>query len=138
MDLRIAADEAEDVAAGFTTFRAPLPQHATEVTGIISDYYAIIALLTSLDSLSRDVRHRRNWPRVQADLELVRASLKHTNEDILDFFARLDGADAPPERFNHVWLSMGRFFWDEAQYSLATRLAKYKTFLRELCDWMKE
>lgn len=138
MALHISADEAEDAAAGFTTFRAPLPEYAPEITGIISEFYAIISSLTSLDDLSRDARYRRNWPRVHADVELVRASLKYTIEDIFDFFGRLDGGKTTPEVYKRVWLSMGRFFWEESQYSLSTRLAKYKTCLRELGDVMKE
>lgn len=138
MDLRVAADECEDVAVGFSMFREPLPQHAIEITQVISDYYAIISLLNTLDALSRDGRYRRNWPRVQADADLVRICLKYTNEDILDLFGNLDGADAPPERFNQVWAAMNRFFWDETQYSFATRLGKYKAFLREMGDMMKE
>lgn len=138
VDLPTAADDAEDVVAGFTVFRAPLPQHATELTTVISEYYAIIAALTTLDTLSKDARHRRNWPRIQSDLHLVLASLKYTGEDILDFFGKLDGVNAPPERYNAVWATMNRFFWDETQYSFSTRLAKYKTFLRDLCDSMKE
>lgn len=138
MALRTSAEEVEDVAAGFSTFRTPLPEHATEVTGLISDLYAISSSLSSLEDLSKDARYRRGWSRIHADLELVRSSLKFTIEDIFDFFARLDGIKSPPEVYKRVWVSMGRFFWDESQYSLATRFAKYKTFLRELGDLVKE
>lgn len=138
MALRTSADEAEDAAAGFSTFRTPLPEHSTEVTGLISDLYAISSSLSSLEDLSKDARYRRNWPRIHPDLELVRSSLKYTVEDIFDFFGRLDGVKSSPETYKHAWLSMGRFFWDESQYSLSTRFAKYKTFLRELGDLIKE
>lgn len=138
MELRVAADECEDVAMGFSMFRGPLPQHAIEITEVISDYYAIISLLTTLDALARDSRYRRNWQRVQEDADLVRTCLKYTNEDILDLLGNLDGADAPSERFNLVWTAMKQFFWDETQYSFATRLGKYKAFLRELGDIMRE
>lgn len=137
MDLRRIADEAEDVAVGLSTFRTPLPEYATDITATISDYYAIIASLTHLNDLSQDAQYRPDWPNVRADLELLRASLTYTDEDILDFFRCLDGANAPPERFRQVWVAMNQFFWDEAKYSLATRLAKYKTFLHELGDMMK-
>ncbi|KAJ5095413.1 hypothetical protein NUU61_004769 [Penicillium alfredii] len=136
MALRTSAENAEDVAAGFSTFRAPLPEHATEITGLISDLYAISSSLSSLDDLVKDPRYRRNLPRVHPDLELARASLKYTLEDIVDFFGRLDGGNNP-ELYRRTWLAMGRFFWDESHYSLETRLAKYKTFLRELGDSLK-
>lgn len=137
MDLRRVADEAEDVAAGLTTFRTPLPEYSTDVTATISDYYAIIASLTFLNDVSKDAQHRPNWLTVRSDLELLRASLTYTDEDILDFFRCLEGANAPPARFRHVWRAMNQFFWDESQYSLATRLAKYKAFLNEIGDMMK-
>ncbi|KAJ5155555.1 hypothetical protein N7492_008358 [Penicillium capsulatum] len=118
--------------------RTSADEHSTEVTGLISDLYAISSSLSSLEDLSKDARYRRNWSRIHSDLELVRSSLKYTIEDIFDFFGRLNGADSPPETFKRVWVSMGRFFWDESQYSLATRFAKYKTFLRELGDLVKD
>ena len=138
MALRTSAGEAEDAAAGFSTFRAPLPEHATEITSLISDFYAISSSLTSLDDLSKDLRYRHGWSLIQSDLELVQASLKHTIEVVFDYFGRLDGGKASPEIYKHTWLSMHRLFWDESQYSLATRLAKYKTFLRELGDLVKK
>lgn len=138
MDLRLSADECEDAAAGFSTFRAPLPEHATEVTALMSDFYALSSTLGSLDDTIKDPRYRRNWPLIQGDLELVRYSLKYTIEDILDFFGRLDGGKATKAGYKRVWLELSRFFWDESQYSLGTRLAQYKTFLREISDLMRE
>jgi len=138
MDLRLSADECEDAAAGFSTFRAPLPEHATEVTALMSDFYALSSTLGSLSDLIRDPRYRQNLPRVQGDLGLVRYSLKYTIEDILDFFALLDGPNATQMGYKRVWMDMSRFFWNESQSSLGTRLAQYKTFLREISDLMKK
>ncbi|KAJ5644954.1 hypothetical protein N7507_010965 [Penicillium longicatenatum] len=137
MALRTSAEDAEDAAAGFTTFRAPLPEHAAEVTGLISDLYAISSSLTSLDAFSQNVQYRRNWPRVQSDVELVRSSLKYTFEDIHDYMHRLDNGRNTPENYKRVWVSMSRFFWDESQYALSTRLARYRIFLRELGEMVK-
>lgn len=138
MALRSSAEEAERAADGFSTFRAPLPQHKTEITSLISDFYAISSSLLSLDDLSKDPRYRRSWALVHPDVGLLRSSLKYTVEDIVDFFRRLDGGHATPDTYQRTWLSIERFFWDEAQYSLGTRLAKYKSFLRELVDAVRE
>lgn len=138
MALRTSAEDAEDAAAGFHTFRAPLPEHAAEVTGLISDLYAISSSLTSLDAFSQDVQYRRHWPRVQPDVELVRSSLKYTIEDIFDYMHRLGNGRNSPDNYKRVWVSMCRFFWDESQYSLSTRLARYRVFLRELGEAMKK
>lgn len=138
MALRTSAEEAEDAAAGFSAFRAPLPEHSTEITSYIADLYSISSSLTSIDDLSKDDRLKRNWPRIQSDLELVQKSIKCTISDIFDHFGRLDGGDVPPDIYKRTWISMNRFFWDEAQYSLTTRFAKYKTFLRELNDTLRK
>lgn len=134
MALRMSAEQAERAADGFSTFRAPLPEHATEITGLISDLYAISSSLSSLDDLSKDPRYRRSWALVHPDVELLRSSLNYTIEDILDFFKRLNGGHVTHDTYQRTWLSIDRFFWNEAQYSLGTRLAKYKSFLRELAD----
>ncbi|KAJ5239928.1 hypothetical protein N7468_004547 [Penicillium chermesinum] len=138
MALRTSAEEAEDAAAGFSAFRAPLPEHSTEITSYIADLYSISASLTSLDDLSKDARIARNWSRIQADLELVQKSLKYTISDIFDHFGRLDGGKVSPDIYKRTWGSMNRFFWDESQYSLTTRFAKYKALLRELNDMLKD
>lgn len=134
MALHLSAEEAERAADGFSTFRAPLPEHAEEITGLISDFYAISSLLSTVGDLSRDPRSRRSWALVHPDVELLCSSLRYTVEDILDFFNDLDGGHATPDTYLRTWLSIDRFFWIEAQYSLGTRLAKYKVFLRELAD----
>ncbi|KAJ5648202.1 hypothetical protein N7490_004574 [Penicillium lividum] len=137
MALRTYVVDAEDAAAGFATFRAPFPECAAEVTGLISDLYAISSSLTSLEALSQDAQCRRNWSHVRPDLDLVLKSMKHTIKDIFDYFYRLDDGGNTPENYKIVWLAMGRFFWDESQYTLSTRLARYKIFLRELGDVAK-
>lgn len=138
MALSTSAGDAEDAAAGFTTFRGPLPEHAAEVTGLISDLYAISSSMTSLEAFSQDSRYRRNWARIHPDVELVRKSFKYTTEDIFDHFRRLDNGKTSTDNYRRVWASMDRFFFDESQYALSTRLAKYKTFLREIGDVIKE
>lgn len=137
MALRTSAENAEDVAAGFTTFRAPLPEHAAEVTSLIADLYAISASLSTLENLTKDPHNRRNVILIQSDLTRVRTSLKYTLEDIVDFFGSLDGGNASPVGYKRTWMTLNRFFWDESQYSLATRLAKYNTMLKELSELTK-
>ncbi|CAG8022139.1 unnamed protein product [Penicillium salamii] len=138
MSLGASADNAESVAAGFHTFRAPLPEHAAEVTSLIADLYNISSSLSNLEALNRDPRYRRSFQVIQSDLSLVQTSLKYTGDDILDFFRALDGGQASSAIYLRTWTALNDFFWDEAQYSLATRLAKYKTFLRELGEVVKD
>ncbi|CAG8030304.1 unnamed protein product [Penicillium olsonii] len=138
MSLGTSADNAEIVAAGFHTFRAPLPEHAAEVTSLIADLYSISSSLTNLEALNKDPRYRRNFLLIQSDLSLVQTSLKYTVDDTLDFFRALDGGQTSSAVYKRTWTALNDFFWDEAQYSLATRLAKYKTFMRELAEVVKD
>lgn len=137
MSLGSSADDAEGVAVCFHAFRAPLPEHTAEVTSIISDLYAISSSLSSLEDLDKDLRYRRNFRLYSNELSLAQASLKYTLDDILVFLHNLD-YDNRPAAYKRVWLGLNDHFWVEAQVTLATRLAKYKTILREIGELVKE
>lgn len=139
MALRTSADNAEDVAEGFRMFRDPLPEHATEITCLIAELYAISSSLNTLKDLTSHHLYRQNFPVVRSDLELVRASLKYTLEDIVDFFGDLE-AHRRSDRgvYKRTWLNLCNFFRNESRDSLATRLAKYRAFLKEIEDLTKK
>lgn len=139
MALRTSAENAEDVAAGFRMFREPLPEHATEITGLIADLYSISSSLKIVEDLTGNRRYQHNTPIVWSDLELVRTSLKYTLEDVVDFFGDVEVRNGPSRRiYRQIWLELSDFFRSESRDSLATRLAKYKAFLNEVEDLMKE
>ncbi|PKX92185.1 uncharacterized protein P174DRAFT_462650 [Aspergillus novofumigatus IBT 16806] len=139
MALRTSADNAEDVAAGFRMLRDPLPEHATEITSLIADLYSISTSLTSLDDLTKNRHYRRNVAIAKEDLDLVQTSLKYTLEDIVDFFGDIEvQKGSNREVYKRTWLSLTAFFQKESHEPLPTRLAKYKTFLRELEDLIKD
>lgn len=139
MHLRETADDAEDVAAGFRVFREPLPQFATEITGLIAELYAISSSLKSLDDLANDHRHHHNLRLASGDLELVRVSLNYTLDDIIYFFGSVESwKDPPREIYRNTWTELLQHFRKEAHYSLAIRLQKYKALLKELEDLMRE
>lgn len=135
MALRTSADNAEDVAAGFRLFREPLPEYSAEITSLIADLYSISSSLNRLDDLTKNRQYRHNVALAHADLDLVSSSLKCTLEDIVDFFGDLE--ERKPNR-KRTWLQLCAFFREESQDSLSTRLAKYKAFLNELEDFIKE
>ncbi|CAI7677416.1 unnamed protein product [Penicillium manginii] len=137
MDLRASATEAEDVAAGFTLFRAPLPEHEAEITDLIADLYTISSSLRRLDGLSKDPARTRNWRIVVRDVALLQSSLKYTVEDIFGALGRLNGRAAPPDKYREAWRTMELFCWEESKTSLRMRLARYRAFLGELGDVMQ-
>ncbi|KAJ5494180.1 hypothetical protein N7463_010267 [Penicillium fimorum] len=136
--LRSSRQSADDVAAGLHAFRAPLPEYVGEITSLMSELYAISALLSSLEHLANDPRNRRCFNMINPDLNVVQSSYAYTIEDIGDIFRELDGADASPARYKRTWLNMGRFFWDQSRYTLATRLVKYKTVFKEFNDLVRD
>lgn len=139
MALRTSADNAEDVAAGFRMFREPLPEHATEITRLMADLYAIISSLKDLEDLTKNPFYRHNLPVAWPDLELVCASLKYTLEDIVDFFGDLEVHPGSSRGiYKQTWLELCSFFRGQSRDSLATRLAKYKAFLNEVEDLIQE
>ncbi|KAL2854847.1 hypothetical protein BJY01DRAFT_25402 [Aspergillus pseudoustus] len=139
MALSVTAGTAEEVAAGLRRFRDPLPEHATEITGLIADLYQISTSLKTLEDLSADRRYRLNIPFARPDLDLASASLQYTLDDVVDFFGHLEGPRALSRDIHkRIWLSMGRFFMEESAETLDIRLAKYKVFLIELEDYIKD
>jgi hypothetical protein len=139
MALSDPAGLAEEVASGLRRFRDPVPEHATEITGLIADLYAISSSLKALEDLAQDRHYRDALPFARPDLELVSTSLQFTLNDIVDFFHNLDGRRASSRTAHRkTWASLCSFFVEQSEESLATRLAKYKSFLKELEDYVKE
>ncbi|KAJ5957227.1 hypothetical protein N7501_011506 [Penicillium viridicatum] len=136
--LRASRQSADDVAAGFYAFRAPLPEHVGEITSLMSELYAISSSLTTLERLAEDPRNHRYFEMIKPDLYVVQASFTYTIEDIGEMFRGLDGPDASSARYKRTWVIMSRFFWDQSNYTLATRLAKYKTVFKEFNDLVRE
>ncbi|KAJ5485993.1 hypothetical protein N7530_000293 [Penicillium desertorum] len=135
--LRASRQSADDVAAGFYVFRDPLPEHVGDITSLMSELYAISSALSTLEGLAEDPRKRRYMELIKPDLNVVQASFTYTIEDIGDIFRGLDGADASPARYKRTWVILNRFFWDQSNYTLATRLAKYKTVFKEFIDLVR-
>ncbi|KAJ5257756.1 hypothetical protein N7505_001988 [Penicillium chrysogenum] len=135
--LRASRQSADDVAAGFYVFRDPLPEHVGDITSLMSELYAISSSLSTLERLAEDPRKRRYFELIKPDLNVVQASFAYTIEDIGDIFRGLDGPDASPARYKRTWVILSRFFWDQSNYTLATRLAKYKTVFKEFNDLLK-
>jgi hypothetical protein len=136
--LRASRQSADDVAAGFYVFRDPLPEHVGDITSLMSELYAISSALSTLEGLAEDPRKRRYMELIKPDLNVVQASFTYTIEDIGDIFRGLDGADASPARYKRTWVILNRFFWDQSNYTLATRLAKYKTVFKEFIDLVRK
>lgn len=139
MALSVPATVAEDVAAGFRRFRDHVPENATAITIIIADLYTISSSLKALEDLSRHRHYGTIFNVARSDVELVSASLQYTLDDIVEFFGRLEGQKSSSRTAHQrTWESMTRFFLDESGETLTNRLTKYKSFMKELEELIRE
>ncbi|RDW86556.1 uncharacterized protein DSM5745_03198 [Aspergillus mulundensis] len=140
MALSVPAGVAEEVAAGLRRFRDPLPEHSTEITGLIADLFTISTSLKTLEDLSLHHHYGAIFNVARSDVDLVSASLQYTLDDIVDFFGDIDSRRGSTNRnaYKRTWVAMSRFFQEESGYSLPRRLANYKSFLKELEDLISE
>ncbi|PYI10128.1 hypothetical protein BO78DRAFT_306645 [Aspergillus sclerotiicarbonarius CBS 121057] len=128
----------EAVAEGFRYFREPLQEYNTEITRLVAQLYSISVSLKGLEDLTRNRAYHQNLPIIQPDLELLRASLKYTLEDVLDFFDDLETRRGDSSGvYKQIWVELCAHFTAESQESLSTRLAKYNSFLGDLNRMMK-
>ncbi|CRG85992.1 hypothetical protein PISL3812_02995 [Talaromyces islandicus] len=126
---------AENVAVGLRNFRTCLPEHSAEITNLIADLYAMSATLTGIEGLSR--QFSRKYALIKPDLDMVLASLKYTLDDIITSFRKLDKKPRPDD-YRHVWHDLDAYFREESNsYNLKRRLTKYRMFLQELEDMMR-
>ncbi|TPR08998.1 Maltose acetyltransferase family protein [Aspergillus niger] len=138
MSLHDSYKTAEAVAEGFRSFSNLLPEHDTEITSLVVDLFSISLFLKGLEGMARNRAYRYRLSAIHPDLELVRASLNYTLEDVLDFFDDLESRRGDPsEAYKQLWVEICAHFMEESQESLSTRLAKYKSFLRDLSEIMK-
>ena len=70
------AESAQDIAAGLNKFLDPVPEHATEITALISGCFAISSVLRELSAAIADPRYIRNYDLIFQDLDITLNSLK--------------------------------------------------------------
>ncbi len=118
---------AQDVAIGLSKFLDPVPECATEITGLIAECYAISSALRELDTAIGDYRRNRRYELVAEDVRTIRLSLDYTFEDVLKQFGGLGRAT-----YRQVWRDLDLYFQTESRNSLLTRLGYYRSFLMGL------
>lgn len=139
MTLIVDAENAEDIADAFSKFKAPVPDHAADITASISDLYAIGSGLRSIDAALNSVEYSRNRRLIDQDLELVCLSLQNTLEDIFRILGHIGNGSRVLNdgMYRQTWKEISLFFILNGQIPLRTRLEKYKRFILELADIVK-
>ena len=131
----IANSEAvQDVAAAFLKFQEPVPERATETTGVVAQLFAISSALMELNHAQRQLGNRHWALATTEDQYMVLGSLEATLRDVNRFFGHLGWPKYRTKReaFIAVWQDIDDFFFDEGNNTLLKRLQYYTRFLEDL------
>ncbi|KAL8955981.1 MAG: hypothetical protein Q9183_006460, partial [Haloplaca sp. 2 TL-2023] len=134
MALIAVAESAQDIASGFNKFLDPVPEFSTEITGLISECYAISSALRELNTAKDDQRYYREYDLIYPDVTFVKQSLEYTFHDVRRLFGGLGRPTHLSNRIAYfqVWEEIGDHFYWESNSSLLKRLEYNRLFLTEL------
>ncbi|KAI9803010.1 MAG: hypothetical protein M1825_002243 [Sarcosagium campestre] len=128
------AEAAKDVAAGMFPFLNHVPQSSAEITGVMSELFAISSVLRELSTGLRSRRCHNRIPSIVDGLNLVVPTLSTMLDDILHMFERLGITPARGvQAYTRVWREIQRMATIQgAPASLLQRLEICRVFLVEL------
>ena len=132
------AEKAEEVGSVFSLFIKALPDRATEVTGLISECFAISMTLQKINALAALPECKPNYNYVRNDLDLVQRSLFRTFETILHILGNIgDGRyRLTSDAYQKTWRRIQAQFRRGGQ-TLLMRLESYRTVLLELDGFIR-
>ncbi|KAL8837596.1 MAG: hypothetical protein Q9170_002473 [Blastenia crenularia] len=135
MALIAVAEKAQDIAAGFNKFLDPVPEISTEVTGLISECYAISSALRELNTAREDPRYSYDYDGVIRDVHTVRQSLDYTFTDVFRLFGGLGRPASHISNrtlYHQVWREIDDHFYRESRSSLIKRLESNRLYLQDI------
>lgn len=135
MALIAVAEKAQDIAAGFNKFLDPVPEISTEITGLISECYAISSALRELNNAREDPRYSYDYDFISRDVFTVRQSLDYTFSDVFRLFGGLGRPLSHISNrtlYNQVWREIDDHFYRESHSSLIKRLEYNRLYLQEV------
>ena len=139
MTLIPEAEAAEDIGDAFGKFKVAVDDQAAEVTALVSELYAVGSALREIDAalLSPDYGH--NLRNIQDDLDLVRASLTHTLDDVFGLLGKIGNGDRllTAAAYRQTWKDITYHFQREGEGRLLPRLETYRLFLLALFNKLR-
>jgi len=120
------ATNAEDAASGLLVYRDSLLSYATRITAIITELYAVSAVLRELDNAQIDPGHRPGWYRIENDVDLIVLSIQYTLEDVFNMFRRARGRSQKT-----VWDDLEHRMSQDETVDFLERLQWYSAFLED-------
>lgn len=139
MPLIADAEDAEDIADAFSKFKAPVPDHAPDITATISELYGISSVLREIDAARGLAEYSGNFLLIEENLDLVCSQLRQ----IIGHIFRILGEIGNGSRvlndgmYRQTWKDITFFFSQNGQMTLRTCLEKYKRSMMELADIVK-
>jgi hypothetical protein len=139
MTLIAEAETAEDIGDAFGKFKVAVDDQAAEVTALVSELYAVGSALREIDDASHSPDYGHNLRNIQDDLDLVRASLKYTLDDVFRILGKIGNGDRllTTAAYRQTWKDIAYHFQREGGGRLSSRLETYRLFLLALCNQLR-
>jgi hypothetical protein len=139
MTLIAEAETAEDIGDAFGKFKVAVDDQAAEVTALVSELYAVGSALREIDDASHSPDYGHNLRNIQDDLDLVRASLKYTLDDVFRILGKIGNGDRllTTAAYRQTWKDIAYHFQREGGGRLSSRLETYRLFLLALCNKLR-
>lgn len=134
------AETAQDIASALNKFLEPVPEHATEITGLISDCFALSSALRDLHARVHDPHFRARYVLIQEEARTLLLSLNFTWDDVHRLLGGLGRANhiSVTSAYRQVWREIESHFFEESRNDLSDRLRYYQGFIRRMIVIMVE
>jgi hypothetical protein len=139
MTLIAEAERAEDIGDAFGKFKVAVDDQAAEVTALVSELYAVGSRLRDIDATSQLPDYGPNFRLIEDDLDLVRASLTYTLDDVFRIFGRIGNGERllTTAAYRQTWKDITYHYQQRGAGRLCSLLETYRLFLVILCNKLK-
>jgi hypothetical protein len=139
MALTAEAERAEDIGDAFSKFKVAVDDQAAEVTALVSELYAVGSALRAIDATLQSPEYGLNFRIIEDDLDLVRASLTYTLDDVFRILGKIGNGDRilTPPAYRQTWKDITYHFQRRAGRRLCSVLETYRLFLLALCNKLR-
>jgi hypothetical protein len=139
MALTAEAERAEDIGDAFSKFKVAVDDQAAEVTALVSELYAVGSILRDIDATSQLPDYGLNFRIIEDDLDLVRASLTYTLDDVFRILGKIGNGDRilTTAAYRQTWKDIAYHFQRRRTGRLFSLLGTYRLFLLALCNKLK-
>jgi hypothetical protein len=139
MTLTAEAERAEDIGDAFSKFKVAVDDQAAEVTALVSELYAVGSALREIDAPSQSPDYGLNFRIIEDDLDLVRASLTYTLDDVFRILGKIGNGDRhlTTAAYRQTWKDITYHFQRRGPGRLCSLLETYHLFLQALCNKLK-